>query len=133
MRFLSSFSKFFALLALVAMLVIANPVFSSPAEAANYKVIMGAKGLKFKPKKLTVHPGDTITFKNGKLAPHNVVFKAKKTGNKKLAKLLSHKELLKEENGSFDVTIPSDAKPGKYKFFCIPHKGAGMKGKMTIE
>ncbi|MCL2923477.1 MAG: plastocyanin [Trichodesmium sp. MAG_R04] len=133
MRFFSSFSKSVALLVSVVMLVISSLVFSSPAEAANYEVTMGAGGLKFSPKKVTVKPGDTVTFKNGILAPHNVIFDTRKSPDKKLAKKLSHKKLVMKKGETFDINIPANASSGDYEFFCLPHRGARMVGHLIVE
>ena len=133
MRFLSSLSKSVALLVSVVMLVISSLVFSSPAEATNYQVTMGAGGLRFSPNKVNVQPGDTVTFKNGKLAPHNIVFNPKKSPDKKLAKKLSHKKLAMKTGETFDINIPANAKSGNYEFYCGPHRGAGMVGHLIVE
>ncbi|NET25357.1 plastocyanin [Okeania sp. SIO1I7] len=133
MRFISSLSKSVVLLASVAMLVIGSLVFSHPAAAANYEVTMGAGGLQFSPKKIAVKPGDTVTFKNGMLAPHNVMFNSDKSPDSKLAKSLSHNNLAYKAGESFDVNIPADAKSGDYEFFCSPHRGAGMVGHLVVE
>ena len=149
---ISSLSKSIAILASVVMLVISSLVFSSPAEAKNYKVTMGAGGLQFAPKKVTVQPGDTVTFKNGMLPPHNVMFNPPKSPNEKLSKelskkkleelakkklaiskALSHKKFLMKPGESFDVNIPDNATSGDYEFFCLPHRGAGMVGHMIVE
>ncbi|NEN93542.1 MAG: plastocyanin [Okeania sp. SIO3H1] len=130
---MSSLSKSVVLLASVAMLVIGSLVFSHPAAAANYEVTMGAGGLQFSPKKITVKPGDTVTFKNGMLAPHNVMFNSDKSPDSKLAKSLSHKDLAYKAGESFDVNIPADAETGDYEFFCSPHRGAGMVGHLVVE
>ncbi|MDY7007834.1 MAG: plastocyanin [Cyanobacteriota bacterium] len=133
MRFISSLSKSIALLASVVMLVIGSLVFSHPAEAANYTVTMGAGGLQFSPKKVAVKPGDTVTFKNGILAPHNVMFNPGNSPDSGLAKSLSHSKLAYKAGESFDINIPEDAESGDYEFFCSPHRGAGMVGHLVVE
>ncbi|MGD1806045.1 plastocyanin [Dapis sp. BLCC M126] len=133
MRFISSLSKSIALLASVVMLVIGSLVFSNPAQAANYEVTMGAGGLQFSPKQVTVKPGDTVTFKNGMLAPHNVMFNPGNSPDGSLAKSLSHDKLAYKAGESFDVNIPADAKSGDYEFFCTPHRGAGMVGHLIVK
>lgn len=133
MRFISSLSKSVALLASVVMLVIGSLVFSNPAVAANYEVTMGAGGLQFSPKKVAVKPGDTVTFKNGMLAPHNVIFNSANSPDPTLAKSLSHDNLAYKAGESFDVSIPENAKSGDYEFFCTPHRGAGMVGHLVVE
>ena len=133
MRFISSLSKSIALLASVVMLVIGSLVFSNPAEAANYEVTMGGGGLQFSPNKVAVKPGDTVTFKNGMLAPHNVIFDPANSPDPALSKELSHSKLEYKAGDSFNVNIPADAKSGDYEFFCTPHRGAGMVGHLVVE
>ncbi|MEB3343218.1 plastocyanin [Okeania sp.] len=133
MRFISSLSKSIALLACVVTLVIGSLVFSAPAKAANITVTMGAGGLQFSPKKVTVKPGDTVTFKNGMLAPHNVIFNPGNSPDPSLSKALSHKQLAYKPAETFDLNIPADAKSGDYEFFCTPHRGAGMVGHLIVE
>ena len=133
MRFISSLTKSLVVLASVVMLVVGSLVFANPAVAANYEVTMGAGGLQFSPKKVSVKPGDTVTFKNGMLAPHNVMFNAGNSPDGDLAKSLSHSKLAYKAGESFEVKIPDDAKAGDYEFFCTPHRGAGMVGHLVVE
>lgn len=134
MRFISSLSRSVALLVSVAMLVISTLVFSpSSAVAANYEVTMGAGGLSFSPNKVSVKPGDTVTFNNGMLAPHNVMFDPGNSPDAGLAKSLSHSKLAYKAGESFDINIPEDAASGDYTFFCSPHRGAGMVGHLVVE
>lgn len=37
---------------------------------------------------------------------------------------------LLEEGETFEVTL---SEPGTYRYFCIPHEGAGMKGTIVVE
>ena len=112
-------------------------VFTPTASAETYQVKLGTdKGLlQFQPKKLTVKPSDTIEWKNNKVPPHNVVFDPKKnpTADAALAKSLSHKKLLMSPGQKVTTVIPADATPGSYTFYCEPHRGAGMVGKIIVE
>ena len=121
----------------VALLAIASFAFSAtPASAAGVEVVMGADGqLQFDPAEVSIAPGDTITFVMGQLAPHNVIFDAKQIpgGDKKLAKSLSAAKLVQGAGETVEVTFPADVKPGVYPYFCQPHRGAGMVGKVIVE
>ncbi len=112
-------------------------VFTPTASAETYTVKLGSdKGmLAFEPKKLTVKPGDTIEWKNNKVPPHNVVFDPKLNPTKDitLAKSLSHKKLLMSPGQTETTVIPADAPAGEYTFYCEPHRGAGMVGKIIVE
>ena len=84
-----------ACLALVLMVVtlVTTP---APASAATYEVKMGSDSglLVFTPSSLTVKAGDTVTWVNNKMAPHNVIFDENQSpGDKALATKLSHDQL----------------------------------------
>jgi plastocyanin len=125
-------------LAFAAMLLVVGSFFFSadPAAAASYTVKMGADNgmLAFEPAKLTVKPGDTVTFVINKVPPHNVVFDGATIpgGDKALATSLSHKKLEMTPGDTIEVTIPKDAPAGDYTYYCEPHRGAGMVGKLTV-
>jgi plastocyanin len=121
--------------AVCAVLLVVGTFFLSaaPASAASHTVTMGgAKGLVFEPASLAVKAGDTVTFNVGQLPPHNVVFDAVPGGDKALAASLSHKGL-EGSGGSATVTFPTDAPAGEYSYFCMPHRGAGMVGKIVVQ
>lgn len=126
-------------LAVLTIVLVAGSfaVFAPSAAADTYQVKLGSdKGmLQFQPAKLTVKPGDTIEWVNNKVPPHNVVFDAAQNPSKSadLAKGLSHKQLLMTPGQSVKTTIPADAPAGEYSFYCEPHRGAGMIGKITVE
>lgn len=96
----------------------------STAEAATVTVKMGADNgmLAFEPSSVTISAGDTVKWVNNKLAPHNVVFEKHPE--------LSHKSLTFSPGESFEVTF-SD--PGKYPYWCEPHRGAGMVGTIVVK
>ena len=84
---------------------------------------MGSGGnLVFEPNEVTVSAGDTVTFVNGELPPHNVVF----AGHDEL----SHPDLAFMSGEQFPVTF---TEPGDYEFQCDPHAGAGMKGVIHVQ
>jgi plastocyanin len=97
--------------------------FSLAASAWAADIQMGANGnLIFEPNEVTVNVGDTVTFTNGELPPHNVVF----LDNPEL----SHSDLAFSPGESFNVTF---TEAGNYEFQCEPHAGAGMKGVIHVE
>ena len=95
---------------------------ASSAYAAN-TIQMGAGGnLIFEPNELTIKAGDTVTFVNGELPPHNMIVKDHPE--------LSHSDLAFMGGESFEVTFPES---GDYEFQCDPHAGAGMRGVIHVE
>ena len=97
---------------LIASLVLFMPRFAYAAE-----VQMGSEGnLVFSPSEVSINVGDSVTFTNGDLPPHNMVVSDHPE--------LSHPDLAFVGGESFTVTFDE---PGDYEFQCEPHAGAGMK------
>ncbi|HEY9620193.1 MAG TPA: plastocyanin [Crinalium sp.] len=109
----------------------------SPASADTVTVKMGADSgmLVFDPANVTVHPGDTVKWVNNKLPPHNIMFDDKTIpgGEKALASKLSHDQLMFSPGETYEVTFSADLPAGTYTYYCAPHRGAGMVGKITVE
>ncbi|MEC4986089.1 MAG: plastocyanin [Oscillatoria sp. PMC 1068.18] len=125
MQFTTKLPKKLALVLSTVLLVAVSFFLSvAPAAAETYEVKMGADNgmLAFVPNDLTISAGDTLKFVNNKLAPHNVVFEGHPE--------LSNKQLLFSPGQSVETTI---ADPGKYSFYCEPHRGAGMVGTVTVK
>jgi plastocyanin len=95
-----------------------------PAEAATVEVKLGTDAgmLAFEPSVITISKGDTVRFVNNKLAPHNAVF----DGHEEL----SHTALAFAPGESWDETFDQ---AGSYDYWCEPHRGAGMVGKVIVE
>jgi len=104
----------------VALLLVSCIFLGGKAYAA--EIQMGAGGmLVFEPCELTIDVGDTVTFVNNELPPHNVIFADHDE--------LSHGDLAFSPGESFDVTFNV---AGDYAFQCDPHAGAGMKGVIHV-
>ncbi len=125
-------------IALAAIAIVAGTVFltAAPAAAENYEVKMGSDAglLVFQPASISVKPGDTVTWVNNKMAPHNVIFDEKNSpGDKALADKISHEQLTFAPGESYSTTFTSDMPTGEYSYYCAPHRGAGMVGKVVLE
>ncbi|MFP4220692.1 MAG: plastocyanin [Phormidium sp.] len=107
----------------------------APAAAADVTIKMGADNgmLAFEPATVEVSPGDTVHWVINKLPPHNVVFDEANSADAGVAKQLSNTKLAYSAGDGYDVTIPEDATPGTYNYFCTPHRGAGMMAKLIIK
>ena len=93
------------------------------AQAYAADIQMGAGGnLVFEPNEVTINVGETVTFTNGDLPPHNIMF----AGHEEL----SHPDLAFMSGEQFPVTF---TEPGDYEFQCDPHAGAGMKGVIHVQ
>ena len=105
------------------VLVFASLITVSGTAYAADTIQMGSGGNQiFEPNELTVKVGDTVTFVNGELPPHNEVFADHDE--------LSHPDLAFMSGEQFPVTFNE---AGDFEFQCDPHAGAGMKGVIHVE
>ena len=96
-------------------------VFASSAYAA--EIQMGYEGnLVFEPNEVTVNAGDTVTFVNNALPPHNIMVDNRPD--------LSRESLMFSPGETQEITF---ADVGDFEFFCAPHAGAGMKGVIHVQ
>ena len=113
-------------LLLSALLLVASTFFFgvSSAAADTVSVKMGTDNgmLKFEPATVTIKEGDTVKWENNKMSPHNVVFE--KASDK------SHKNLVFSPGDGYESTF---GEAGEYSYYCEPHRGAGMVGKVVVQ
>jgi len=103
-----------------ALIFLSLILFSGKAYAADIQ--MGSGGnLVFEPNEISISAGETVTFTNGDLPPHNMQVADHPE--------LSHGDLAFTAGESFDVTFPDT---GDYDIQCDPHAGAGMKGVIHV-
>merc|ERR1739848_489094 len=82
----------------------------------------------FDPETVTIKSGDTVSWVNVDGIPHDVVFKTVPEGAD--AEALSHKQLWSTIGESANSTFTV---PGEYDYYCSPHLGAGMIGKIIVQ
>ena len=81
------------------------------------------------PNKITVAKGETIEFVNNKAFPHNVVFDEDAVPDGVDVDSLSSYDLLNAPGESHSATFDV---AGTYEYYCEPHQGAGMAGKVVV-
>ena len=118
---MSSFTRSIAAACFALLLVLGIGVSSAEAKTIEVKLGTDAGMLAFEPSTVNLSAGDTIKFVNNKLAPHNAVF----DGND----ALSHPDLAFAPGESWERTFDS---AGTFDFYCEPHRGAGMVGKVVV-
>lgn len=138
MKFRAAISRRLGLLLSTILLVVASFALSaSPAAAETYTVKMGTDGglLQFDPPTVTIKPGDTVKWVMNKVPPHNAVFDETKVpaASKALAKGMSHEKLMFSPGETYSTEFPADIAPGEYPYYCQPHRGAGMAGKVIVQ
>ena len=121
---ISTFVKKFSLLVASLVLIVGSFFMTvSPAAADTVTVKMGSDGgqLVFDPKVVTIKAGDTVKWVNNKAFPHNVVFEGHPE--------LSHKKLAQKPKLELESTFNE---AGEFSYYCSPHRGAGMAGKVIV-
>ncbi|KAI8014300.1 hypothetical protein LOK49_LG05G03834 [Camellia lanceoleosa] len=97
------------------------------------EVLLGSSdgGLVFEPSSFSVAAGEKIVFKNNAGFPHNVVFDEDEvpSGVDATKISMSDEDLLNAPGETYAVTL---TEKGSYGFYCTPHQGAGMVGKVTV-
>ena len=107
----------------VAWLIVFVSFFALSFKAYAAEIQMGSEGmLVFEPCELTVAVGESVTFVNNELPPHNVMFDEP-------YQEMSHSDLAFTAGESFEVVFDT---AGDYYFQCDPHAGAGMKGVIHV-
>lgn len=120
-------------MALLALTLAVLPVPMTAFAGSGPAVINLTNLLTFEPQVLTVRAGQTVEWRNGSLLVHTVTADPALAANRK------------------DVALPPGAKPfnsgnlkpgavfrhtfrvpGRYRYFCIPHEGAGMIGNVVV-
>lgn len=103
------------------------------SNAMALEILLGADdgSLAFVPKNFSVASGEEIVFKNNAGFPHNVVFDEDEipSGVDASAISMPEEELLNAAGETYKVTLKEK---GSYAFYCAPHRGAGMSGKLTV-
>lgn len=121
----SSFAKKLSLV-MASLLFVVGSFFMSVGSAAadTVTVKMGSDGgqLVFEPKVVTIKVGDTVKWVNNKAFPHNIVFEGHAE--------LSHKKLVQKPKAELESTFNE---AGEFAYYCSPHRGAGMQGKVVVQ
>ena len=100
------------------------------AHAADVKLGSDNGSLVFEPASVTIKAGDSVTFKNNAGFPHNIVFDEDAVPEGVKADAISHEDYLNAPGETYTVKLTT---PGEYGFYCEPHQGAGMQGKITVQ
>lgn len=100
------------------------------ANAAEVKLGADSGALVFDPASVTIKAGDSVTFKNNAGFPHNIVFDEDAVPEGVKADAISHEDYLNAPGETYTVKLTT---PGEYGYYCEPHQGAGMQGKITVQ
>lgn len=115
-----------AILLTTALMLATTPAF---AKEYTIKEVTGdgstAKPYFFSPERLTIEPGDSVTFVNAQDDIHDVMFVEVPKGVNEM--IMSGNMEKKGDKFSYTFTVP-----GTYSFHCHPHEQLGMKGNIIV-
>merc|ERR1719163_2268395 len=114
----------------VSAMVASTFIFALSANSATVKLGSDAGALVFVPETLTIKSGETVEFVNNVGFPHNVVFDEDNVPEGVNAEALSHEDYL---NAPGETVSTKFDKAGTYGYYCEPHRGAGMVGKIIVQ
>src|SRR3954469_250701 len=103
------------------------------------KMIGDAKGFRFAPARVTIKSGDAVKFVLISGAPHNVAFDAESIPAEAKEQLAANMDdtgslagdLKTSPGDTFTVSF-RNVKPGKYPYYCVPHRAVGMTGVIIV-
>jgi len=105
------------------LLLILAGIVVGPSLAYAAEIQMGYDGnLVFEPNEITISAGETVTFVNNALPPHNIIVDGRAD--------LSREALMFSPGETQEIVF---ADKGDFSFKCAPHEGAGMKGVIHVE
>lgn len=95
---------------------------------------------RFVPSQVTARPGDVLLFRVASGGPHSVVFDARKVPPSARAALnAAMPDRFSDLSGptltgkaSYRIVLPLDLPPGRYPFYCLPHRAYDMAGEVQV-
>ncbi|XP_073286949.1 plastocyanin-like [Primulina huaijiensis] len=111
---------------------VASAILASNALAIQIMLGGDDGSLAFVPGNFVVASGEKITFFNNAGFPHNVLFDEDEVpSGVDVSKIsMAEENLLNAKGEVYEVTL---VEKGTYSFYCAPHQGAGMTGKVTVK
>lgn len=113
------------LLLTTALMLAATPAFAAEHIIKEVTDYDAKKQNFFSPDRLTIQPGDTVTFENAQDEPHQVMFVSVPKGVDEM--IMSPMQEKKGDKFTYTFTVP-----GTYKYHCHPHEALGMEGVLIV-
>jgi plastocyanin len=95
---------------------------------------------RFVPANVSARPGDVLLFRTVSGTPHNIVFEAaglSAPAHEALNGAMSRRAgdlsspLLSPDGAEYRIVVPAIG-PGRYPFFCLPHRAYDMRGTLQV-
>lgn len=114
---------------------------NAASDTVTVQMIGSSSGYSFQPSTVTIKVGQSVKFVTVSGGPHNVTFDPEDIPDgasatldqnmpRQQAKLTG--PLVTNPDDSYTITF-KDAKPGAYKYYCLPHQSFGMQGTIIVE
>ena len=130
--------------AMLGLVFVLSGVRSSAAQATHlvkFHADTAAGEYRFEPAVIVAHPHDVLVFRLVNGAPHNITFESADLSPqvhdalnaalpRRSADLTS--PLLTETGSEYRIVVPS-IPPGRYRFFCLPHRAYDERGELKVE
>merc|ERR1719265_2382735 len=100
------------------------------ADAVDVKLGSDSGQLVFVPDEVTIKAGESVTWIGNKGLPHNVVFDDEAVPEGADLAKINHEDMMNDSGNKYSSTFD---KPGKYEYYCEPHRGAGMNGVVNVK
>lgn len=113
------------LLLTTALILATTPAFAAEFTIKEVTDYDAKKQNFFSPDKLTIQPGDTVTFENMQDEPHQVMFVSVPKSVDEM--IMSPMQEKKGDKFTYTFTVP-----GTYKYHCHPHEALGMDGVLIV-
>lgn len=95
---------------------------------------------RFSPARVNARPGDVLRFKMVSGTPHSIVFEANNLSgpaHEALNGSMGRRSgdlsspLLTPDGAEYRIVVPA-IPPGRYEFFCLPHRAYDMRGALQV-
>jgi plastocyanin len=100
----------------------------------------GKDTYRFVPANITARAGDVLLFKTVSGTPHSIVFEAgslSSPAHEALNGAMTRRAgdlsspLLSPDGAEYRIVVPA-VDPGRYQFFCLPHRAYDMRGSLRV-
>lgn len=107
-----------------------SPHHHAPKSTHNTQHLYSTTPPQQQPATVTIKSGDSVTWVNNAGFPHNIVFDEDEVPEGVNAEAISREDYL---NAPGEKHTAKFSTAGSYSYYCEPHQGAGMVGKVIVE
>jgi plastocyanin len=124
-----------------AVTFVAVPAAAQATHEIRIEADPAADQYRFVPAEVTARRGDVLVFRAAKGGPHSVIFEERGIPAGARAALSAALPNRTSDLGSplladgavYRIVIPATLPPGRYPFYCLPHRAYDMRGELTVK